>query len=165
MQAPSSSIAWNKLFLLSLFKTSLFWLAALQRFVQQVGGILCSQKETGVWGDHSRNIPSLWQYKEPRAGEKKKKKNTAWDFAIQGLLFIAQSCIILLALLADCFSPLLCLTGAPTNVGAHTWQKKKGNKSPLILLNSIKISLSIHQHCLSENTPPSSSFTIAFATS
>lgn len=77
MQAPSSSIAWNKLFLLSLFKTSLFWLAALQRFVQQVGGgILCSQKETGVWGDHSRNIPSLWQYKEPRAEKKKQKKKT-----------------------------------------------------------------------------------------
>lgn len=165
MQAPSSSIAWNKLFLLSLFKTSLFWLAALQRFVQQVGGgILCSQKETGVWGDHSRNIPSLWQYKEPRA-EKKKQTKHCLRFCHTGITF---HCTVLYNL--TCTSCWLFQSFAMFNRSSHQCRsaymtEKKGNKSPLILLNSIKISLSIHQHCLSENTPPSSSFTIAFATS
>lgn len=164
MQAPSSSIAWNKLFLLSLSlrHPSSDWLPC-KGLYSRWGGILCSQKETGVWGDHSRNISSLWQYKEPRA-EKKTKKHCL-RFCHTGITF---HCTVLYNL--TCTSCWLFQSFAMFNRSSHQCRsaymtEKKGNKSPLILLNSIKISLSIHQHCLSENTPPSSSFTIAFATS
>lgn len=164
MQAPSSSIAWNKLFLLSLFKTSLFWLAALQRFVQQVGGGFYAHRRRLVSEVTTVGTSPLCGNIKSQEQEKKKKKHCL-RFCHTGITF---HCTVLYNL--TCTSCWLFQSFAMFNRSSHQCRsaymtEKKGNKSPLILLNSIKISLSIHQHCLSENTPPSSSFTIAFATS